>query len=48
MVSYHSMGSILPKRHTQHRTPGGGLCYEELVGEDQAYAWSWSGWGAAR
>ena len=31
---YRSVGSIPPKRHTQHRTPEGGLYYEELMGEE--------------
>jgi homogentisate 1,2-dioxygenase len=34
-VPHHrSLGSVPPKRHTQHRTPGGGLHYEELMGEE--------------
>jgi homogentisate 1,2-dioxygenase len=31
---YRSIGSIPPKRHTQHRTPQGGLYSEELMGEE--------------
>src|SRR6187551_3715917 len=31
---YRSVGSIPPKRHTQHRTPQGGLYSEELMGEE--------------
>ncbi len=34
MAHYQSRGSIPPKRHTQHRTPDGGLYYEELMGEE--------------
>lgn len=34
MAYYRTVGSIPPKRHTQHRTPEGGLYYEELMGED--------------
>jgi len=34
MAYYRSMGSIPPKRHTQHRTPQGGLYSEELMGEE--------------
>ena len=34
MPFYRSLGSIPPKRHTQHRTPDGGLYYEELMGEE--------------
>ena len=39
MAHYQSMGSIPPKRHTQHRRPGRGrqrgeLFYEELMGEE--------------
>lgn len=34
MPYYRSAGSIPPKRHTQHRTPEGGLYYEELMGEE--------------
>jgi homogentisate 1,2-dioxygenase len=34
MAHYRSVGSIPPKRHTQHRRPDGGLYYEELVGEE--------------
>lgn len=34
MAHYRSVGSIPPKRHTQHRTPDGGLYYEELMGEE--------------
>jgi homogentisate 1,2-dioxygenase len=31
---YRSIGSIPQKRHTQHRTPQGGLYSEELMGEE--------------
>ena len=34
MAHYRQLGSIPPKRHTQHRTPEGGLHYEELMGEE--------------
>ncbi|HKS99842.1 MAG TPA: homogentisate 1,2-dioxygenase [Rugosimonospora sp.] len=34
MVYYRSLGDVPSKRHTQHRTPDGGLYYEELVGEE--------------
>ena len=34
MPYYRSAGSVPPKRHTQHRTPEGGLYYEELMGEE--------------
>jgi homogentisate 1,2-dioxygenase len=34
MPYYRSAGSIPPKRHTQHRTPQGGLYFEELMGEE--------------
>jgi homogentisate 1,2-dioxygenase len=34
MAYYRSVGSVPPKRHTQHRAPDGGLYYEELVGEE--------------
>jgi homogentisate 1,2-dioxygenase len=39
MAHYQAMGSIPPKRHTQHRRPGadgapGELYYEELMGEE--------------
>ncbi|MFD9595909.1 homogentisate 1,2-dioxygenase [Kitasatospora sp. NPDC086009] len=34
MAYYRQLGSIPPKRHTQHRTPEGGLYYEELMGEE--------------
>ncbi|MFB8170254.1 homogentisate 1,2-dioxygenase [Kitasatospora purpeofusca] len=34
MAHYRQLGSIPPKRHTQHRTPEGGLYYEELMGEE--------------
>jgi homogentisate 1,2-dioxygenase len=37
VVFYRSVGSVPPKRHTQHRRPaeqGGGLYYEELMGEE--------------
>jgi homogentisate 1,2-dioxygenase len=31
---YRQIGSVPPKRHTQHRRPDGGLYYEELMGEE--------------
>jgi homogentisate 1,2-dioxygenase len=31
---YRQLGSVPPKRHTQHRRPDGGLYYEELMGEE--------------
>ncbi|MFI2629521.1 homogentisate 1,2-dioxygenase [Streptomyces collinus] len=34
MAHYLSVGHVPPKRHTQHRTPTGGLYYEELMGEE--------------
>jgi homogentisate 1,2-dioxygenase len=34
MAYYRQRGSVPPKRHTQHRTPEGGLYYEELMGEE--------------
>jgi homogentisate 1,2-dioxygenase len=34
MAHYRSAGSIPRKRHTQHRSPDGGLYYEELMGEE--------------
>jgi homogentisate 1,2-dioxygenase len=34
MAYYRQSGSIPAKRHTQHRTPTGGLYYEELMGEE--------------
>jgi len=34
MAYYRRLGDVPPKRHTQHRTPGGGLYYEELMGEE--------------
>ncbi|MBE9373619.1 homogentisate 1,2-dioxygenase [Saccharopolyspora sp. HNM0983] len=34
MAYYRSVGSVPPKRHTQHRTPDGNLYYEELMGEE--------------
>ena len=34
MAHYRSAGSIPPKRHTQHRDPGGRLYFEELMGEE--------------
>ncbi|GAA2645658.1 homogentisate 1,2-dioxygenase [Paractinoplanes durhamensis] len=34
MTFYRQVGSIPPKRHTQHRRPDGGLYAEELVGEE--------------
>jgi homogentisate 1,2-dioxygenase len=34
MPSYHALGAIPPKRHTQFRKPDGGLYSEELFGEE--------------
>jgi len=34
MAFYRSVGSVPPKRHTQHRRPDGGLYCEELMGEE--------------
>src|ERR1700754_4435171 len=34
MAYYRSLGSVPPKRHTQHRDPQGHLYYEELMGEE--------------
>ena len=34
MAHYRVAGSVPPKRHTQHRTPDGGLYFEELMGEE--------------
>jgi homogentisate 1,2-dioxygenase len=34
VAHYQSRGSIPPKRHTQHRREGGGVYFEELVGEE--------------
>lgn len=34
MAYYRRVGSVPPKRHTQHPTPDGGLYYEELMGEE--------------
>lgn len=34
MAYYRSVGTVPPKRHTQHRGPEGGLYYEELMGEE--------------
>ena len=34
MAYYRQVGSVPPKRHTQHRRPDGGLYSEELVGEE--------------
>jgi homogentisate 1,2-dioxygenase len=34
MPYYRAVGSIPPKRHTQHRAPGGTLYFEELVGDE--------------
>jgi hypothetical protein len=34
MAYYQRLGSVPPKRHTQHRTPEGGLYFEELMGEE--------------
>jgi homogentisate 1,2-dioxygenase len=34
MAYYRQVGSVPPKRHTQHRGPEGTLRYEELMGEE--------------
>ncbi len=34
MAYYRTLGSIPPKRHTQHRLDSGALAYEELMGEE--------------
>ncbi|GAB3860643.1 homogentisate 1,2-dioxygenase [Nocardioides maradonensis] len=34
MPYYRAVGTIPPKRHTQHRAPDGTLYYEELMGEE--------------
>ncbi|WP_067963259.1 homogentisate 1,2-dioxygenase [Nocardiopsis trehalosi] len=34
MAYYRLLGDVPPTRHTQHRTPEGGLYYEELMGEE--------------
>ena len=34
MAYYRQVGSVPPKRHTQHRGPDGVLRYEELMGEE--------------
>ncbi len=34
MPSYHSLGQIPPKRHTQFRKPDGGLYHEEVFGTE--------------
>ena len=34
MAHYRAQGNVPPKRHTQHRSPEGGLYYEELMGEE--------------
>ncbi len=34
MPHYRSVGSVPPKRHTQHRDPSGNLYREELMGEE--------------
>ncbi|MCL4422266.1 MAG: homogentisate 1,2-dioxygenase [Actinobacteria bacterium] len=34
MAYYRKIGTVPPKRHTQHRRPDGGLYYEELMGEE--------------
>ncbi len=34
MAHYRVVGSVPPKRHTQHRDPYGRLYYEELMGEE--------------
>jgi homogentisate 1,2-dioxygenase len=34
MPYYRAVGSVPPKRHTQHRAPDGALYFEELMGEE--------------
>ncbi|HWU22776.1 MAG TPA: homogentisate 1,2-dioxygenase, partial [Nocardioides sp.] len=34
MPYYRAVGTIPPKRHTQHRAPDGSLYFEELMGEE--------------
>ncbi len=34
MAHYRRLGTVPPKRHTQHRDPDGRLYYEELMGEE--------------
>ena len=34
MAFYRQLGTVPPKRHTQHRSPDGALNYEELMGEE--------------
>ena len=34
MAHYRQLGTVPPKRHTQHRDPDGNLYYEELMGEE--------------
>ncbi|RMI34346.1 homogentisate 1,2-dioxygenase [Nocardia stercoris] len=34
MAFYRRLGTVPPKRHTQHRDAAGGLYYEELMGEE--------------
>ena len=34
MAYYRQVGDVPPKRHTQHRAPGGNLYREELMGEE--------------
>ncbi|MGZ8745027.1 MAG: homogentisate 1,2-dioxygenase domain-containing protein [Nocardioides sp.] len=34
MAYYRQLGTVPPKRHTQHRDPDGQLYYEELMGEE--------------
>ncbi len=34
MAYYRRLGTVPPKRHTQHRDPDGALYYEELMGEE--------------
>ena len=34
MAYYRRLGTVPPKRHTQHRDPAGNLYYEELMGEE--------------
>jgi homogentisate 1,2-dioxygenase len=34
VAHYRAVGAVPPKRHTQHRLPGGALAFEELMGEE--------------
>ena len=34
MAHYRCLGSVPPKRHTQHRDSDSALYYEELMGEE--------------